>query len=369
MTRLLLSLFLSFFLLFKLDAQSRREIQIPDIPGYLTLKCDFHIHTVFSDGDVWPTVRLTEAWRQGLDAIAITDHIEYRPHLQDIKSDHNRSFEIARPLAEQLNLILIRGTEITRKMPPGHLNAIFIKNANLLERDDWFEACQEAKDQGAFVFWNHPGWKAQQPEKTLWWSQHTRMVEAGIMGGIEVYNGHEFYPEALKWSKEKGLTILANSDIHSPIENNNEPDGNQRPVTLVFATERKAESIRYALENRKTAVYFDNKLIGEHQFLLPIFNESIKITTDFIQLENNVSRYIQIHNHSDITYILKSQQTAVGFSYQNSVELKANRTSVIEITGNSDEIKNAEKLVLQFEVENLTNGSGEKLKINIEVNN
>jgi hypothetical protein len=40
------------------SAQNRREINIPDILGYKTLKCDFHIHTVFSDGDVWPTVRV-----------------------------------------------------------------------------------------------------------------------------------------------------------------------------------------------------------------------------------------------------------------------------------------------------------------------
>ena len=30
-------------------------INIPDIPGHITLKCDFHTHTVFSDGNVWPT--------------------------------------------------------------------------------------------------------------------------------------------------------------------------------------------------------------------------------------------------------------------------------------------------------------------------
>ena len=61
-------------------SQNRTEINIPDIPGYLTLKCDFHMHTVFSDGDVWPTVRVQEAWLEGLDAISITDHIEYLPH-------------------------------------------------------------------------------------------------------------------------------------------------------------------------------------------------------------------------------------------------------------------------------------------------
>ena len=50
-----------------------------------TLKCDFHIHTVFSDGKVWPDIRVAEAWQEGLDAIAITDHIEYRPNKEILK--------------------------------------------------------------------------------------------------------------------------------------------------------------------------------------------------------------------------------------------------------------------------------------------
>ncbi len=67
-------------------AATRREVKIPDISGYRTLKCDLHTHTVFSDGQVWPTVRVEEAWREGLDAIAITDHIEHKPHKQDVTS-------------------------------------------------------------------------------------------------------------------------------------------------------------------------------------------------------------------------------------------------------------------------------------------
>ena len=51
----------------------REELHIPDILGFQTLKCDFHMHTVFSDGLVWPTVRIDEAYREGLDAIALTD--------------------------------------------------------------------------------------------------------------------------------------------------------------------------------------------------------------------------------------------------------------------------------------------------------
>jgi Predicted metal-dependent phosphoesterases (PHP family) len=78
-----------------------KKVKIPDIPGYVTLKGDFHIHTVFSDGNVWPTVRIDEAVAEGVDVIAITDHIEYRPHLSDIPSDHNRSYDIAKPEADK----------------------------------------------------------------------------------------------------------------------------------------------------------------------------------------------------------------------------------------------------------------------------
>jgi hypothetical protein len=55
----------------------RKTVNLPDLPGYVTLKCDFHMHSVFSDGNVWPIVRVDEALRDGLDVIAITDHIEY----------------------------------------------------------------------------------------------------------------------------------------------------------------------------------------------------------------------------------------------------------------------------------------------------
>ena len=92
------------------------------------------MHTVFSDGMVWPTIRVDEAFQEGLDAIALTEHIEYRPKLSDFTSkDHLRSYEIAKKAANDYDIILIKGTEITRKMAPGHFNAIFLKDANIFE--------------------------------------------------------------------------------------------------------------------------------------------------------------------------------------------------------------------------------------------
>lgn len=368
MTRFFLLTFLLVFSSVFLHGQTRKEIEIPDIPGYQTLKCDFHMHTVFSDGYVWPTTRVGEAWRQGLDAIAITDHIEYRPHSQDIKADHNRSYELAKPAADRAGIILIRGTEITRKMPPGHLNAIFIQDANLIERDDWFEACRQAKEQGAFVFWNHPGWKTQQPDKTLWWDEHTRLHDSGILQGIEVFNSEEYYPEAFQWANEKGLTMLANSDIHSPIDESYDPVLQHRPVTLVFATERNEVSIKEALQNGRTAVYFDDTLIGDQKFLEPLFFSSLEVFKRNNQSGNKKSRSIQIHNHSEIDYQLVSTNSGSVFKYTRQITLKAHRTTLVEVNGIPDELQNETKLKLEYKVKNLLIKPDKMLVVTLEVN-
>ena len=55
--------------------------------------------------------------------------------LNDVSTNHNRSYEIARGPGEELGLIVVKGSEITRKMPPGHLNAIFLTNSALLAVD------------------------------------------------------------------------------------------------------------------------------------------------------------------------------------------------------------------------------------------
>ena len=196
-----------------LSGQVRQEIRIPDILGYKTLKCDFHMHTVFSDGSVWPTVRVDEAWREGLDVISITDHIEYQPHKKDVPTNHNRPYEIALPRARDRGILLIKGTEITRETPPGHFNALFLDDINPVDTKDLLDAMAAASRQGAFIFWNHPGWK---PDKKGWFDIHTTLYEKKYMRGIEVVNGVSYYPEAHEWALEKGLTFMGTSDIHSP---------------------------------------------------------------------------------------------------------------------------------------------------------
>jgi histidinol phosphatase-like PHP family hydrolase len=351
------------FFSFSVFGQSRKIIHIPDIPGYRTLKCDFHMHTIFSDGTVWPTVRVEEAWQEGLDAISITDHIEYQPHSKDVVADHNRSFDIAEPLANNRNIILVKGAEITRNMPPGHLNALFIRNANLLEREDVFDAIKEARDQGAFLIWNHPGWKAQQPEETIWWDEHTRLLQSDMLHGIEVFNYNEYYPEAIDWAREKKLTVFANTDVHDPIAMDYDVVTGHRPMTLVFARSRTEGGIKEALFSRRTLAWFNNTLVGRANLLEPLFFASVKIVNPAGKLQNGESRRIQIENISDVDYELELVQPGIGFDAPENIVVKSHRITPLEITGNSEQVADMEELKAFYKVKNMLVSSTDNLEV------
>lgn len=268
----------------------RTEISIPGFADYQTLKCDFHIHTIFSDGKVWPDVRVTEAWRQGLDAIAITDHIEYRPNKNILKGDLNESFKIAKKKGDNIGFIVIKGTEITRSKPLGHLNALFLKDVMPMEVEDPLEAIEEALRQEAFIMWNHPGWP---DDKSTLYPVHEQLIRDKKIHGIEVFNHKEYYPVAFDWCKNMKLAYMANSDIHDLV-NNDYGDG-IRPMTLVFAKEKSEAGIREALFAGRTAAYFDGKLVGPEEYLRPLVKASFKIR------DINGKAY-EITNTSSITY-------------------------------------------------------------------
>ena len=274
------------------------EIKIPNLKGYVTLKCDFHIHTLFSDGSVWPNVRIDEAYREGLDAISITDHIEYRPKKDDIPASHNRSYDIAIETAKARGILLVKGSEITRSMPPGHHNAIFLTNSDALDTPDYMDAFKAAKSQGAFIFWNHPGWLSQQPDTTLWWPEHTKLLEQGMMQGIEVVNG-SYFREAHQWCLDKKLTMIGNTDAHAPLPVY--AAGQHRTMTLVFANNATLEGIKEALIARRTAVYHEEYVIGEEKFLKELFENALDWS--MTKADNVVT--VTVKNTSDLSFRLK----------------------------------------------------------------
>jgi predicted metal-dependent phosphoesterase TrpH len=349
--------------------KARTPVKIPDVAGYLTLKCDFHIHTVFSDGQVWPTARAEEAWREGLDAIAITDHIEYQPHKKDMNADLNRPYEIAKETGDNLKVLVVHGSEITRSMPPGHMNAIFLTNSTPLEQKDWMDAHKAAQAQGAFVFWNHPGWERQITNGLVkWYPEHTRLLEAGMLHGIEVVNGRDYYPEAHRWAVEKHLAMLSNSDIHAPLNMDyHVHDNDHRPLTLVFAKERTIDSLREAMFARRTAVYSGNRLIGDEQFLRPIFEQSVRFDQEAIRFLTKKRVTVQVSNDSDIDYELELVSAPEGFVAPKKAILAGRKTVLMALESGHRPPGAASQNALVYRVTNLLVGPDKPMEVTLPI--
>ncbi len=296
------------------SAQSQRAIEFPDVPGFHTMVCDLHIHTVFSDGSVWPNIRVEEAHRDGLDAIAITDHLEYQPHKSDIPHpDRNRAFEVAHSANRDHPLIVIPGSEITRAMPPGHVNAVFIADANALVSPEGEESMnimdlfEEVKRQGGFAFWNHPAWTSQRSDgMAKLEDMHRELIDANMIQGVEVANQYTYSDEALQIALDHNLAILGTSDIHGLIDwDFDVAEGGHRPVTLVFAEERSADAIHEALIARRTVVWHRNTLIGRESELQPLIHASVTVASAEFRPRTSVLN-VDLKNHSDARFLLRN---------------------------------------------------------------
>ncbi|MEC7478245.1 MAG: Sb-PDE family phosphodiesterase [Bacteroidota bacterium] len=250
------------------------------------ISSDLHIHTVFSDGVVWPTLRVDEALRDSIDLISLTEHIEYQSHLSDIPhKNRNRSFQIAGGYVKNQPLAVVHGTEITKPMPPGHFNAIFINDANRFFDVDkkpleFSNAIKEANKQGAFVFWNHPHWEANRSDGIAKLDPiHKEIINKGLLHGIEVVNFDTFSEEALQIALENELTIMGTSDVHILIEWDfiNKKESYHRPLTFIITKNKSIESIKKALFNGNTFVWYRDLIIGKSKNLNQVIENNLEI--------------------------------------------------------------------------------------------
>ena len=297
------------------------KIVIPDIKGYKTLKGDFHIHTVFSDATVWPVTRVHEAIWEGLDVIAMTEHIDTR-HQKMVnngtfvkeKCDRDYSYKLAKKAAGK-NLLVIHGGEITRLgMPPGHFNCLFVKdNDDICNAAEQFDhdhvlameaGLKEARKQGAFLMWNHPNWCKQAPNETVMHKAHKKILKEGYMDAIEIYNmACGYTPEGHKWALDNNLAMLGNSDCHAPFFM--EVDylhGAHRPVTLVFAKEKSLAGVREALDARRSAVFAEGTVWGREQEVRPLLEACLVVKSTMFKEKEIV---IEFENVSSIPVTLE----------------------------------------------------------------
>jgi hypothetical protein len=345
-------LFLFFYITSFLIAHggNSRSIDFPDVPGFMTLVCDLHTHTVFSDGSVWPNIRIKEAQKDGVDVISLTEHLEYQPWEDDIPHpDRNRAFQWATYFVKNSDVLAINGSEITRDMPPGHANAIFIEDANKLLVDDPIDAFKEARKQDAFIFWNHPYWISQSPDANVPLSDmHVDLIESGMLEGIEVVNDTTYSDHAFQIALDYNLTILGTSDIHELIDwQYKVPEGGHRPVTLVFASEKTKPAVKRALRKGRTVVWYNDKLIGKEKNLNPLIEACLSIESSSY-IPNSTVAHTKIKNNSDAPFMLRNRSQYDFYNSTDVVTIPPHGTAILDVRTEGKK----RKFNLQFEVMN-----------------
>ena len=364
------------------------KIVIPDIPGYKTLKGDFHIHTVFSDATVWPVTRVHEAIWEGLDVIAMTEHIDTR-HQKMVntgvfvkeKCDRDYSYQLAKKAAGK-KLLVVHGGEITRGMPPGHFNCLFVKDnddicaaAEATDHDHYLAmqgGLKEAREQGAFLMWNHPNWCKQAPDNTKMWKEHKEILKSGYMDAIEIYNmACGYTPEGHKWALDNNLAMLGNSDCHAPFFM--EVDylhGAHRPVTLVFVKEKSVKGVREALDARRSAVFAEGNVYGREQEVLPLLEACLKVKkTQFKEKEI----IVEFENVSSIPVVLSKGKGSEDTWYARHVVIPPFTTFTYKVRplleGDSQPAynKSLKKYEVNFVAENFYVGPNKPAKFSVKV--
>ena len=330
----------------QMEKAVRRIVSIPDIEGYKTLKCDFHMHTVFADAQVSPVGRVREAWQDGLDVIAVSEHIAVHKSPGIKLKDYNLPINQAVKEGTKWGLMVVPAVEITRTKPFGHMNALFIKDPNVFEETRYkvdengkliydkdgnripnpteMDDFRKAEEQGAFIIWNHPGWPDR---KCTLFPLHKQLIKEGRIGAVELFNSIEWYPKVLDWFDEYKLPMMANSDIH---ETSRFAYGNQvRPMTLVFAKEYTLESLREALFAGRMLAFFEDKLAGDKELIGKVIDSSLQI-----QVVDEKKGVLVVTNISDIPFstLFGDHMSPVVFRSRSAIRVTVPKGTVLEFT-------------------------------------
>lgn len=312
------------------NKELRREIIVPQVRGLNVYKADLHLHTIFSDAHVTPEYRVQEAWLDGLDVIAITEHTEYRDYEQKmidflsgylpegtkavntnlldkgpekggIQADLNLPIRLAEKTAERYGIVVVSGMEISRTPETiGHYNALFTKDNNTIYHPDCYESFRRAKAQGALIVHNHPGWRRPSMEIGPF---EQKAYDEGLIDGIETFNSADLYPQAIDRAKKYGFFMVGATDAHISVARDYLMRTPIRNMTLIFAKDKSQESLRQALLDGNAIAYGWGTLSGEEALLKDLFKASVQTRVE--RTDAKGTRTVAITNMTSIGYTLR----------------------------------------------------------------
>ena len=337
------------------NAQRRTEIILPQVNGLNVYKADLHTHSIYSDAELTPEERVKEAWFDGMDIFAMTDHVEYRRHEpnmlkflkgytggevkkavnsnvirkaateQGILADLNLPTKLAQKAAKAYGdaLLIIPACEITREPKTiGHFNALFTTDNNAIYDTDPLQSLRNAKKQGALITQNHPGWSRKTCDITEF---EQKAFDEKLIDGVEIMNGYWFYPKAMQRCVDWNLYMLGCTDIHNRT-NHYRQNGYFRTMTLIFAKENTSKAIRKALEKGHTLAYSAGNIAGDAKLLQDFFKASVSYK--FLSHGKKGAATYALTNTTSLDYKIR-----IG---KRVYELPAFQTITISVSKNKD---------------------------------
>lgn len=360
---------------------SRTEIVLPQVNGYNLYKADLHTHTIYSDGEMAPELRVREAWQDGLDIIAITDHMEYRrieramlqymkgyirpelreevkavnanlmakaPDSRGILADFNVGYKMAAKVGKQLGVLVIRGVEITRGKL-GDYNALFTTDNNAIYDPSLEQTIRNARKQGAFISHNHPQF-SEETKSTL--PPHCEDLHAkGLIDGIEIANGPKQYARLYSMCIDGGYAPIATSDVHYLISTRFPGAGKDyfRNMTLILAKKCDEKSIKEALNAKRTIAYSCNMLIGKEELLCDLLKASIEVMPLSVK---GKKQQVLVTNKTSLPFALR---------WEND-----NESALFGLSSVIIEVKKGQKEIV-FDVDNMLCGNEKSPKVSFKL--
>ena len=175
---------------------------------------DFHTHSFFSDGVLVPSELLRRAEAKGIEALAITDHVD----ASNIDFVVPRLVQVCQNVASHLSLRPIPGAEITHA-PPATIAGLAKRARELGARivtvhgETITEPVRQGTNRAALMseidFLAHPGLITLEEVKLA--------IERGILLEITSRRGHSLTNgHVAQLAREAGAGLIVNTDTHEP---------------------------------------------------------------------------------------------------------------------------------------------------------
>ena len=207
-------------------------------------RIDFHVHSIFSDGDLLPGALAYEAAHRKHLAIAITDHVD-ASNLEEV------IFALTKFVKETENLLplkVIPGVELSY-LPPKLIEKYAVKARELgakvviVHGESPVEPVpkgtnhEAVKLKGLVDILAHPGWINE--EDTLLAKVNDIFLELSAKPGHRQGNGH-----VAKISKEFKTKLLVNTDTHSEKDFISQSQAYQVALDAGLGREEAARTVR-----------------------------------------------------------------------------------------------------------------------------